>query len=162
MISLTDIKNEFRKYLLFKDENIIDLALATILGNVLLEKSRIWLLLVGSSGSGKTSIVDPLRNVPLTYFLDDISPNAFLSGYMGGKQSLLQKITFDPVTKTHKPKTIVFSDFTTILSKNQEARGEGRGRSFFLPSFQAALPRGGALNNQTQYHVLRTIFSVLS
>lgn len=122
-LTLDDIKAEFAKHLQFKDTTAIDLVLATILGNTLL-RGRIWLLLIGSSGSGKTSIVDPLRSLPTTFFLDDVSPNAFLSAYMGGKQSLLQKITMDPLTKKHVPKTIVFSDFTTILSKNQEARGE--------------------------------------
>jgi len=117
MTSLKNIKDEFGKYLQIKDKNVLDLILAIVIGNTLIDSGSLWLFLIGASSSGKTSLTDPLLAIPSTYFCDDVSPKTFLSGFrMGGKfQSLL-----DILNK----KTVVFSDFSTILSKNQEARGE--------------------------------------
>lgn len=117
MTSLQDIKSELNKHLSIKDPFVLDLVFACILGNTLIETGSIWMLLVGSSSTGKTSITNPLLALPTTYFLDDITNKTFLSGFrMNGKfQNLLDIIN---------RKTVIFSDFSTILSKNQEQRGE--------------------------------------
>ena len=61
MISLSDIKQEFNKHLLIKDPFAIDLIFASVMCNIFIPQGRIWLMLVGASGGGKTSLVDPLQ-----------------------------------------------------------------------------------------------------
>lgn len=116
-MKLQDIKTEFAKYLVIKDEWAIDIVLATIVGNLILKEDSIWTMIVGISSGGKTSIIAPCAGLKQVHFSDDISEKTFLSAYKtkGEDSSLLKKIDGG---------IMAFSDFTTILSKNPMSRGE--------------------------------------
>ncbi len=117
MTKLADIKVEFEKYIVLKDPYAVDVVLATLVGNALIPRDPLWLMMVAPSSGGKSTLLAPCAGVPAVYFLDDLTEKTFLSGYkVKGKETSLLKIIGSGV--------ICFSDFTSILSKNPMSRGE--------------------------------------
>lgn len=117
MTKLADIKAEFEKYIVLKDPYAIYVVLATLIGNALIPRDPLWLMMVAPSSGGKSTLLAPCAGVPAVYFLDDLTEKTFLSGYkIKGKETSLLKIIGSGV--------ICFSDFTSILSKNPLSRGE--------------------------------------
>ncbi len=57
MTKLADIKEEFGKYIIVKDKWAIDTILATIIGNQTLERDPLWLMMIGTSSGGKTTLL---------------------------------------------------------------------------------------------------------
>ena len=116
-VKLSDIKNEFSKFLIIKDPYVIDVVLATLVANLLISKDPVWTLLVANSSGGKSTLLAPSAAISNIYFIDDITSKTFLSGYAVGKQEVsLLKIMGSGV--------MVFSDFSTVLAKDSITRGE--------------------------------------
>lgn len=117
MTKLQDIKTEWEKYIVLKDHRAVDVMLATVIGNMLLDRDPIWLMVVGPSSGGKTTLLGPIADIPHVHFVDDLTEKTLLSGYKvkGQTSSLLQIIGSG---------IMAFSDFTSILSKNPVSRGE--------------------------------------
>jgi len=117
MTKLQDIKNEWEKFIVLKDHRAVDMMLATCIGNMLLDRDPIWLMVVAPSSGGKTTLLSPIVDIPHVYFVDDLTEKTLLSGYKvkGANSSLLQLIGSG---------IMAFSDFTSILSKNPVSRGE--------------------------------------
>lgn len=117
MTKLADIKTEWKKYIVLKDERAVDIMLATTIGNMLLDKDPIWTMVIAPSSGGKTTLLAPITDIPKVYFVDDLTEKTLLSGYKvkGQNQSLLTTIGSG---------IMAFSDFTSILSKNHVSRGE--------------------------------------
>jgi hypothetical protein len=116
-MKLSQIKKEFEKYIVIKDPWVIDIVLATLIGNALIDRDPIWTMLVAPSSGGKTTLIAPAVGVPTVYFIDDLTEKTLLSGYKvkGKEVSLLTTIGSG---------VMAFSDFTSILSKNPQSRGE--------------------------------------
>ncbi len=116
-MKIADIKREFEKYIVLKDEYALEVVLGTLIGNALLTRDPLWLMMVAPSSGGKSTLLAPCVAVPAVYFLDDLTEKTFLSGFkLKGKETSLLKIIGSGV--------ICFSDFTSILSKNPLSRGE--------------------------------------
>lgn len=117
-MKLSDIKTAFDDYLIIKDKWVVDIILATVIGNSLLDRDPIWTMIVAPSSGGKTSILAPCVSLENVTFVDDVTEKSFLSGYKaGGKDpSLLKKIGTNGI--------MAFSDFTSILAKDPGSRGE--------------------------------------
>lgn len=139
-MKLYEIKTEFDKYITIADPWIIDIVLGTLIGNALIQRDSIWMMVVAKSSGGKTTILRPADHVPNTFFLDDLTEKTFLSGYKAkGKETSLLKVIGDGV--------IAFSDFTTILSKNPVSRGEilGQMRVIADGNFKKVTGQGGGI-----------------
>jgi len=117
MTKLKDIKKQWEEFIVLKDHRAIDMMLATIIGNMVLDKDPIWLMVVAPSSGGKTTLLAPIVDIENVYFVDDLTEKTLLSGYKvkGKSASLLQMIGSG---------IMAFSDFTSILSKNTVSRGE--------------------------------------
>jgi len=117
MTKLKDVKNKWEKYIVLKDHRAVDMMLATVVGNMLLDRDPIWLMMVAPSSGGKTTLLAPIVDIPNVHFVDDLTEKTLLSGYKikGKNASLLQLIGSG---------IMAFSDFTSILSKNPISRGE--------------------------------------
>jgi DNA-binding transcriptional ArsR family regulator len=116
-MKLSQIKNEWQKYIVIKDKYILDIILATLIGNSLVDRDPIWTMIVAPSSGGKTTLIAPCGGIPSVFFIDDLTEKTLLSGYKikGKSSSLLQMIGSG---------IMAFSDFTNILSKNTVSRGE--------------------------------------
>lgn len=116
-MKLQDIKNEWEKYIVLQDHHTLDVLLATVIGNMLVDRDPIWLLVVAPSSGGKTTLLAPIVDIKSVYFIDDLTEKTLLSGYkVGGKDNSL--------LRTIGTGIMAFSDFTSILSKNPVSRGE--------------------------------------
>ena len=117
MTKLKDIKTEWEKFTVLKDDRAIDMMLATVIGNMLVDLDPIWLMVVAPSSGGKTTLLAPVVDIENVHFVDDLTEKTLLSGYKikGKTASLLQMIGSG---------VMCFSDFTSILSKNPVSRGE--------------------------------------
>lgn len=116
-MTLTELKEIFERYIVLKDKYILDLIMATVISNLLLDDDPVWLQIVAPSSSGKTTLIAPALSIAKTHAIDDLTPNTFLSGFnIKGKNTSMLHIIGSGV--------MVFSDFTNILAKNKEALGE--------------------------------------
>ncbi len=122
MTKLQDIKDEFANYIAMKDKWILDVIMHVHIGNSFIKREPIWTMIVAPSSGGKSTFLAPSIGIPIVHFLDDMTPNTLLSGFKGGKggqTSLLNSIGSG---------ILCFSDFTAILSKNEQAGGEIMGQ----------------------------------
>lgn len=126
-VTFKEIQKTFEKFLLLEDKDFIRLTYATIIGNQMPSQRPIWLMLVAPSSSGKTQALNAfnglkLKNpvsgemMELTHNISDLTENSFASGMnRGDKQtSLLHKMPYGGV--------MVFKDFTSMISKNEQSR----------------------------------------
>lgn len=116
-MKLADIKQKFEEYIVIRDERIIEMVLVSLVGNLLIERDPVWLMVVAPSSGGKTTLLMPASGIQQVHFIDDLTEKTLLSGYKvkGKEMSLL---------KTIGSGILGFSDFTNILSKNPISRGE--------------------------------------
>lgn len=116
-MKLVEIKQEWEKYIVLRDKYIIDVVMATLVGNLVVDNDPLWLLIAAPSSGGKTTIINPVLDVPSVFFIDDLTEKTMLSGYkIKGRDISLLKMIGSGI--------MVFSDFTSILSKNPIMRGE--------------------------------------
>lgn len=123
MVALPQVHDAFSEWLALPttaagelDYDIIDVAAATVVANRI-DDDPAWLFIICPSSSAKTEVIRSLDGASDTYSLSSLTPNTLLSGFElkgDAEASLLPKLN---------NKTILFKDFTTILSLNREARG---------------------------------------
>lgn len=114
--SIEILQAEFEKVFLMEDRGVLKMVVAAIVGNRLFD-APIWLLLVAPPSGGKTELILCVEGLEFVFAVDDLTVNTFASGMKraGEESSLLHKINNGIIT---------FKDFTSILSKNKEARAE--------------------------------------
>lgn len=105
---LMEAKKVLNKWLYYKDDNIVDMALAVVASNAH-RSDPLWVIIVGASSSGKTEILRALDNHPDTYFIDSITPATFVTGFTKAK-GILERMG-------PEPKTFVLQDLSTVISK---------------------------------------------
>jgi energy-coupling factor transporter ATP-binding protein EcfA2 len=125
-VTFKDIEDIFDTFLLLADRDLIRITIAAVLGNQMMNRRPIWLMLVAPPSSGKTTALNALNGLKVTnkagefvepiHSISDITENSFASGAQrsDGETSLLFKIP--------KGGVMVFKDFTSILSKNADAK----------------------------------------
>lgn len=98
------------------DLDALRLTLAAACAHYHAEADPIWLFLIGPPGCGKTSIgIQACIGLPNTYIMGDLTDKTLISGYRGNP-GLLHNLGISII--------FLFKDFTTMLSKRHEARGE--------------------------------------
>lgn len=113
MATLQDIYTKIDEYLLLKDKSVIKLLAGFHIANRL-PVDPPWLFITAGSSTGKTELLKLLELSDGYYALDDLTNNSLLSGMRRTDQSasLLHRL--------NDGSFLVFSDFTTMLSKNRE------------------------------------------
>jgi len=100
------------------DPYVFEMIFGTTIGNFLISRDPVWTQLIAASSGGKSTLIAPIADIGHTHFLDDLTDKTFLSGFQGPKgteSSLLLRIGNG---------MLCFSDFTTILAKDQQSSGE--------------------------------------
>ena len=117
-----DLKIEFEKFMLFEDQGVLSLLIDTVIANQL-DADPVWLFLVAPSSGGKSELITSLNDIEvggqkLIFPISDLTTNTFASGQkkIGKETSLLHKMPPGSI--------MVFKDFTSMLSKNRDARAE--------------------------------------
>jgi len=130
-LTIEDIEREVREVYLLKDVGVIRVIFATIISNRgNLDGDPVWLLLMAGSSSGKTALLQLLDKCgTYIHHIDTLTTNTFASGLKRDTETSL----------LHKAKNgiLVFKDFTTLTSMNEEGLREimGQLRSIFDGSF---------------------------
>lgn len=75
----------------------------------------IWMLLVGVPSSGKTDLVRLIKDAEITYYLDNLTQNAFISG----ERSTKSNKTHDLLPLIDK-KCLIIKDWTSIFSLDEQ------------------------------------------
>jgi hypothetical protein len=118
---LSELKTVVLKHLLFKDDRIVDVVLASILAN-LFKGEPFWLMLVAPPSTGKTEFLRALDGLPFIYFLSTLTAQTLISGKRnkdGTTCSLLPRLS---------NKILIVKDFTSILSMKFDQRAEVLGQ----------------------------------
>ena len=121
VISFKEFEAIVNKWLLVVDPSVVKLLVATIFAN-LFPSDPVWLFLVAPSSGGKTELLNMFLKYPQCYFLSQLTPNTFLSGYKAKDKepSLLHQLGTN--------KTLIFKDFTSLLEGNKDAFKELMGQ----------------------------------
>lgn len=121
-----DLDREFRKTFLIEDPGILALIVDTVIANQM-DMDPVWLFLVAPSSGGKSEFITSLNDIEqggqkLIYPISDLTTNTFASGQKkkGKETSLLHKMPPGSI--------MTFKDFTSMLSKNKDARTEIMGQ----------------------------------
>lgn len=121
-MNLNDVENVVRKHLLLKDPQIIKLLCGFIIASRL-PIDPPWLWIVSPPSGGKSTLLESLLGITGVKPMDNLTARTFASG-MKGKQgksySLLDNV--DPND------TLLFSDFTTFINKDERVRAEIMGQ----------------------------------
>jgi len=116
--SIDDVKRVVIKHLYLTDGRIVEIIFAAHLANWL-DADALWLIVIAPPSSAKTELLRAFDGRDDFYFLSSMTPSTFISGIKTKKghkpKSLLPKIN---------EKTLVFKDFTTILSMRSEQQAE--------------------------------------
>jgi hypothetical protein len=97
------------------------------------EHPPVWVMCVAPSGSLKTAILQSLDGLPTVHFIDEVTPNTFVSGRIPerteeeekGRQKRKEKPK--PASLLHrigKDGFLVAADFSTILSMDERSRAK--------------------------------------
>lgn len=118
MILLKDLIREFEKYIILKDpERVMKVVLGNLVSNVMIPGNPVWTTLIAPSSGGKTTLLAPLEFLNICFMLNDLTEKTLVSGYkVGGKEYSVLKIA--------DRRVVVIPDFTTILTKNAQSKGE--------------------------------------
>lgn len=84
-MTLQELKNEICQYLYMEDTEVIDVILASVIGNIISPTNPIWMVIVGAPSGGKTQLILPLEKAQPSgkkyiHRITDLTPNTFLSG----------------------------------------------------------------------------------
>lgn len=145
---LQDLKNSLRKWWHFEDEEVIDVLLASLLGEDI-DGDPLWLFLVAPAGSLKTEFIRAFQGERF-YQLSDLTPHTFVTGLMLGSGEKRKKVK-DLLPELNR-KVLLFKDFTTILEKGHENRNEifSQLREIYDGSFAKRL---GTMDETIRYDV---------
>jgi hypothetical protein len=114
---LQDVYDVIHKWLYLKNNNAIDVALATVLSNRL-EGDPLWMFLVAPPGGAKTEILNTLSTFDDVYMTSSLTSHSLISGASGvghSDPSLIPKLN---------GKVLLLKDFTCILSKKDQEQEE--------------------------------------
>lgn len=121
-----DLKREFDRAFLIVDDGILGLLVDTCIANQM-DMDPVWLFLVAPSSGGKSELITSINDIEIggqkmVYPISDLTTNTFASGQKkkGKETSLLHKMPPGAL--------MTFKDFTSMLSKNKDARTEIMGQ----------------------------------
>lgn len=133
-MTLTDLENTVRQYLLLKDKYIVRLICAFVVATRLPIKPP-WLFIVAGSSGGKSTLLQALEEITGVVTRDDFTTASFVTG-MRGQEGIIQKMLPNAV--------LVVKDLSMIMSKDEKVRAEILGilRQLYDGSYQKSYGNG--------------------
>lgn len=103
------------KDMLPNSQTALKLVLAVSVSCYFQNPVMIWLLLVGVPSSGKTDMVRLVKDADITYYLDNLTQNAFISGERSSKSNKVHDLL--PLLDK---KCLIIKDWTSIFSLDEK------------------------------------------
>ncbi len=143
-----DVENTVKQYMLLEDKGIVRLICASMMANYL-PTPPAWMFIVGNSSGGKSMLLSALKTVEGIFELDDMTAASFASGMKGQSQNSLLYLL--PTNGT-----VLIKDYTTMLSKDKESRGQilGQMRKIFDGDYRKKFGNGEEVNWQGKMGML--------
>jgi len=116
--SLQDVHNTFEQYMFVKDKTPIDLALALALTNQK-KGTPVWMIFVGASSGGKSTILRSLSDIPKAVIIDDITENTLASGAKDKEGNAIPDLG---MRFQGKSTLVVTPDLASLTSHNRDAK----------------------------------------
>lgn len=113
-LTYDELEEKVRK-LLPNSQTALKLVLAVAVSSSFSNPLMLWLLLVGVPSSGKTEVVRLIKDASTTYYLDNLTQNAFISGERANKDNKV----YDLLPLLDK-KCLVIKDWTSIFSLDEK------------------------------------------
>jgi hypothetical protein len=110
---LTEVYKVYQKWFYIEDTKVIDLILA-VKANLRLNGIPLWIWLVGRSGTGRTTLLETLKDDKDTIAIYNLTPRTLVSGKTEGKD--LVNGCWD--------KLVIIPDFSEVLAKNADIKDE--------------------------------------
>lgn len=105
--TLKEVYDTFGKWLHIPDKNLLDLCLAVALSRKM-SGTPLWVIIVGTSGDGKSELVMSFNNPERSMILHELTPSTLVSGYKEGKER------FDLAPELNG-KLVLFPDMAQLL-----------------------------------------------
>ena len=138
--------------------DILELAIATVTSLDISQDDGsplVWFMNVGPPGSDKTQRILSLRNCSHTTFIDTLTPNSFLSGYVDDKT----KKKAQDLLPLLDGRCLIIKDLTTLFSLRSESVQKILGdlQSIYDGSYAKATGTVGVLSSNSQFTILACI-----
>jgi hypothetical protein len=120
-VSLDECVHTYQRWLHLPDADQVRAMIGAVAGN-LLDGDALWVLFVGSSGSGKTETIDPLDTVPYVHRVAVITEPALLSG--SSKRDTEPGATGGVLRQVGDFGILLAKDFGSVLSMHRDTRAQ--------------------------------------
>ena len=110
------------------DIDAVKIICSCVAAHRIVEHPPVWVMCVAPSASLKTAILQSLDSLPSVHFIDEVTPNTFVSGRIPERQEEgkgKRKEKREPASLLHrigKDGFLVAADFSTILSMDERSR----------------------------------------
>ena len=124
MITINDITKKFQEIYYLPDPTPLRMIIATALSPYM-EGSPVWMMIVATSGSGKTELLKVLHTLKQVSFISNMTENTLLSGSRAPKKTLGDDDSKDVSLLKRIPKyggALVWPEFNTLLDERQEKK----------------------------------------
>lgn len=112
--TLANLYETIKELLYVEDTKIVDTILAIMLSRIQ-QHSKIWLIIIGKSGDGKTELLRLLEEPESTYTLKTLTKNTFVNGRKN-------KERYPDLAPQLKDKVVLIPEMAQILTLHQEEK----------------------------------------
>jgi hypothetical protein len=117
--SLEECIDVYRRWLWLADDDLVVAALGAAAAN-LLAGDPLWLMFVGSPGSGKTELIQPLTALSYVHSVATVTEASLLSGTPAKQKT--KDATGGLLREVGEFGVLLLKDFSGVLSMNRDAR----------------------------------------
>jgi hypothetical protein len=125
-----DVERLLRQDYIDPDIDAVKIICSCVAAHRITEHSPVWAMCVAPSGSLKTAILQSLDGLPTVHFVDEVTPNTFVSGRIPDRQEeekekRRRRKKREPASLLHRIGSdgfLIAADFSTILSMDERSR----------------------------------------
>lgn len=126
-----NVEHLLRQDYIEPDIEAVKIICSCVTAHRLTEHPPVWAMCVAPSGSLKTAILQSLDGLPTVHFIDEVTPNTFVSGRIPQRKDDEEKglrkrrVKREPASLLHRIGSdgfLIAADFSTILSMDERSR----------------------------------------
>lgn len=121
MVTINEITKKFQSVYYLPDPTPLRMIIATTL-SPFMDGSPVWLMLVASSGSGKTELLRCLRSIKRCHFISNLTENTLLSGSRSPSKGGVKKEVSLLYRIEKYGSVLIWPEFNTLLDERSEKK----------------------------------------
>jgi hypothetical protein len=126
-----EVERFLRQDYIDPDINAVRIICSCVAAHRITEHPAVWAMCVAPSGSLKTAILQSLDGLPTMHFIDEVTPNTFVSGRIPDRgdeeKPRRRREKREPASLLHRigdDGFLIAADFSTILSMDERSRAK--------------------------------------